>query len=611
VRLGSSSLIPVEAKAIRPQATFYNFGSFRLYAADRRLLRDGVPVQLAPKVFDTLVVLVENAGRLVGKEELLARLWPDTFVEEATLARNVSDLRKSLGESSGDRRYIETVPKSGYRFVSSVTQCSDDDTVIVTRSHTRSHIVVEEQTEPGVDFRSIAVLPFKPLSVNDADEYLGLGIADALITRLSNLPTITVRPTTAVMKYSGGREDPAAAGRDLRVEAVLDGAIQRSGERIRVTVQLVSVSRGAPLWADRFDEMFTDIFEVEDSISEQVASALALRLTGDERRLLNKRYTRNSEAYELYLRGRYHWNKRTEDGLEKSIECFLEAIAIDPGFALAHAGLADSYTLLGDVGLSAVRPIEAFTRGKLSAIKALEIDNALAEACTSLGHIHMHCYEWTEARDEFERAVSLNPRYPHARQLRAFYFAFQDRIGDAIVEIEKALRLDPLSLPINMDLGVINYFAREYDKAIEQYHKTIDLDANFERAHFWLAGACEQKKMYDDAISEYQMALKLSGGSLEARASLGHAYAKAARRDDALCVLQELHREAGRKYVSPYDLAIIHLGVDDVDGAIAWLRKACDDHAGWMIYLSVDPRLDPIRADHRFQELLRRVGFRH
>ncbi|HEV8486880.1 MAG TPA: winged helix-turn-helix domain-containing protein, partial [Blastocatellia bacterium] len=278
----------------------YEFGAFRLDASERRLLRDGEPVQLAPKVFDTLVALVENSGRLVDKDELMSRLWPDTFVEEATLARNISDLRKALGESSGGDKYIDTVPKSGYRFVAKVALLEDEGPSVIVQRHTRARVVIEEETESRASASSIAVLPFKALGRGDND-YLGLGMADALITRLSNIRQISVRPTSAVAKYVDDRQDPFVAGRELNVESVVDGSIQRSAGHIRVTVQLVSVRNEATMWADKFDEKFTDIFAIEDSISEQIVHALTLKLSGDEKRLLARRYTENAGAYQEYL----------------------------------------------------------------------------------------------------------------------------------------------------------------------------------------------------------------------------------------------------------------------------------------------------------------------
>jgi TolB-like protein/Flp pilus assembly protein TadD len=594
-------------KQMNDRKPSYEFGPFRLDFAERRLLRNGKPVPLAPKVLDTLLALIDSPGRLVYKDALMSCLWPDAFVEEATLARNISDLRKALGESPSDARYIETVPKSGYRFVAKVRLIEPDASIVIVERHIRSRVVFQE--ELSAEIRSIAILPFKPLGASDTDEHLGLGMADALITRLSNIRQIAVRPTSAVMKYAGTDHDPAAAGRELKVEAVLDGAIQRSGDRVRVTVQLVDVSSEIPLWADKFDEMFTDIFAVEDSISEQVAHSLTLRLTREERVLLGKRYTESSEAYELYLKGRYYWNKRTADGLEKAILSFHQAIDIDAGYALAYAGLADSYTFLGDVGLTAIQPKEAFSRAKEAAIRALEIDESLAEAHASLAHLHMHCYEWSLARRAFERSIELNPNYAHARQLLAFYLAFNGRLQEGAAEIRRALRLDPVSLSITADVGVIHYFAREYDLAIDWFRKALELDSNFDRAHFWLAAACEQKQMYNDAIAEYTTAIELSGGSLEAHASLAHSYARSGRRDRALEILKQVRDQSPRRYVSPYDLAIIHLGMGEFEKAILWLGYACDEHAGWMIYLTVDPRLDVIRPDPRFQEFLRRVGF--
>ena len=591
----------------KPQSTSYEFGSFCLDVAERRLLRNGAPVPLSPKVFDTLLVLVENSGRLVAKDELMSRLWPDTFVEEATLARNVSDLRKAIGELPNGQKYIETVPKSGYRFCAVVREIGPDEPALILQRRTRLRTVVEEETE--ADVRSIAVLPFKLLGMDAAGEHLGLGLADALITRLSNIRQIAVRPTSAVLKYVGRDHDTVSAGRELGVEAVLDGAIQRSGDRVRVTVQLVSVSTEASLWAGKFDEMFTDLFSVEDSISGQMAKALMLGLTREERRLLSRRFTDNSEAYELYLKGRYHWNKRTAEGIERSIGCFQRAIDLDPDYPLAYAGLADSYTLLGDVGLTAIQPKVAFSKAKQAAMKALDIDGSLAEARAALAHLHMHCYEWAQARREFDRVMELNPNYAYGRQLRAFYLAFQGRMQEASVEMNQALKLEPLSLPINIDTGVIHYFARDYDRAIDQYRQTLEMDSNFDRAHFWLAAAYEQKQMYDEAITEYTIVIGLSGGTVESRTSLGHAYARAGRRTEALQILEELSQETSTRYLSPYDLATVNLGLGENESAIEWLSRACDDHAGWMIYLTVDPRLDGIRQDARFKQLLRTVGF--
>src|SRR6266498_2326675 len=292
----------------------YEFGPFRLDARERLLLHDEEIVPLSPKTFDMLVALVENSGHLLEKNELMQTLWPDTFVEEGSLAQNISLLRKALDESES-QKFIETVPRRGYRFVASVRKT----------------------------IKSIAVLPFKSLGIDGGDEYLGIGIAETLTTRLSSLKLLTVRPTSAVLKYVSSEKDTVVAGRELEVDSVLEGSIRRLGKRIRVTARLVSVPDDSVLWADKFDENFTDIFKVEDSISGKVAEALALKLSGEQQKGLTKRYTDNAEAYQLYLKGRYFWNKRTEDGFNRGIAQFKQAVEKDSSYGLAYAGLADSY----------------------------------------------------------------------------------------------------------------------------------------------------------------------------------------------------------------------------------------------------------------------------
>jgi TolB-like protein/Flp pilus assembly protein TadD len=583
----------------------YEFGSFCLEVAERRLLRDGEPVALAPKVFDTLLALIEQSGHLVEKEELISRLWPDTFVEEATLARNISDLRKALGETAG-QRYIETVPKRGYRFIAKVRQLPATD--ILVHRRTRSRLVVSEEVESPRPVTSLAVLPFKLLSTDEGEEYLGLGMADALITRLSNICRLIVRPTSSIFRYEGSKQDLVAAGRELKVESVLDGSIQRSKDRIRVTVQLVNVERAASLWADKFDDRFSDIFAVEDSISERVVNALTVKLTEYEKKRLTTRHTLSTEAYQFYLKGRYYWNKRTEEALKKGIDCFERAIEVDPNYAPAFGGLADCYTKLGDVGITALPPQEAFAKARVAVLRALEIDDSLGEAHASLAHLHMHRYEWLEAEEEFKRAVELNPSYPTAHHWYAYCLALTGRPDQALAEISLAAELDLLSLIITTDLGEILYFARRYDEAIGQIEKVLEMDPHYFAAHVSRARVLEQKGMYTEAIEEFQKALAISGGSSDTLASLAHTYALSGKRAEALKVVKELGELSSRKYVSPYHVAIIHAALGDRDNAFALLNQAYEEQAEWMIYLGVDPRLDPLRGDPGFSELLRRAG---
>lgn len=566
---------------------FFEFGAFRLDASERLLLHEGETVSLTPKAFDMLVTLVENSGHLVEKSELMRKLWPDSFVEEGSLAQNVSLLRKALGESES-RKFIETVPRRGYRFVAAVA--------------------IKSGKGAESTIQSIAVLPFKSLGGDGADEYLTIGIAETLTTRLSSLRLLTVRPTSAVLKYAHSEKSTAETGQELQVDAVLEGSIRRAGERLRVTARLVSVLDEAVLWADIFDEQFTDIFEVEDSISAKVAQALALKVSGEQQKRLTKRYTNNAEAYQLYLKGRYFWNKRTEEGFNQGIKQFSLAVAQDPTYALAYAGLADSYIGLTFYNFSA--PHETMPKAKEAALNALSIDNALAEAHTSLAHVLMNYeWNWAEAEKEFKLSIKLNPDYATAHQWYAIhYLTAMDRMAEALEEMTQALQLEPASLVMNSFMGATLYFAGRYDEAIEQCRRTLEMDPNFAVAHWHLGLAYEQTEMFADAIAEFQRAAALSGGSPLLKASLGHAYAKANRKHEASRILTELNELAERRYVSSYERAAITLALGDEKQSFELLERACEEHSFHMVYLKVWPQFRVIRSDPRFQKLVKRLG---
>lgn len=590
----------------RESRSVYEFGPFRLDASERQLLRDGNPIPLAPKVFDTLVALVESCGRLVSKDQLMRALWPDTFVGEATLARNISDLRKALGESPDQTRYIETVPRIGYRFTASLRPA---------RTHGERQAVDQRPNRvspgeriPGESYpkRSIAVLPFKPLLAAEVGDYLGLGVADALITRLSKVNRIGVRPTSAIARYAGSNLDAVAAGKELGVQSVLDGNIQRDGDRIRVTVQLVSVEDGASLWAERFDEQFTDIFSVEDSISEQVARALVLELTADERRLLRKRYTDNTDAYQLYLKGRYHWNKRTTESLNTAVEYFKEALNLDRGFASAYTGLSDSYTLL--VVREALPPTEGFAMAKAAASTALKNDEEFAEAHASLGHAMLHNWEWDEAERELRRAIELNPGYPSAHHWYSEHLTAMGRCDESIAELKLAAALDPLSLIISADLGRAYYYARQYDQVIKHEARTLEMDGDFWLSHINLGRSYTQKGRHSEAIRELQKASELSSGNTEALSFLGFAYAAAGEQAKAMETLRELEKRSGESYVPPYHLAIVWAGMGETDRAFEWLERSLENHGVDLFTLKVEPMLDRLRGMERYRDLVRRVG---
>jgi TolB-like protein/Flp pilus assembly protein TadD len=459
--------------------------------------------------------------------------------------------------------------------------------------------------------RTIAVLPFKPLAPNNRDEAFELGMADALITKLSGLGRLVVRPTGAIRKYSSIDQDPIAAGREQRVEAVLEGSLHRAGERVRVTVRLLDTRDGLSLWSHQSDEYFTDIFTAQDAISEKIAKALALKLTGGEAKRLAKRYTENTEAYQAYVKGRYFMDKRTEEGFQKAIEYFQQAIGKDPRYALAYAGLADCHNLLGGYGL--LPPKETYPRGKAAAMKALEFDEQLAEAHTALAVAKArYDWDWTGAQKDFKRAIELNPGYATARQWYAvFSLVIAERFDDAIAEAQQAQQIDPLSLATGVNAVIVNYFARRFDQAIEQSDKTLEMDQRFIQAYEFLGRAYEQKGMAEDAIAAFQKALELRSDYTHCLGPLGRAYAVFGRRDEARRVLDQLKGLSRRRYVMPYHIATIYTALGDNDQAFTWLQKAFDGRDDRLIFLKVDPSWDNLRSDHRFADLERRIGLSH
>ena len=590
----------------KKHGSIYEFGPFRLDPSERLLMRAGEPVSLAPKVFDTLTALIENSGRLLDKDELMSKLWPDTFVEEATLARNISDLRKALGESTGEQKFIETVPKRGYRFTAEVKCNRLEEATVILERHVRSRVIFEEQLEMDAGVTSIAVLPFRPISSERRDEFLELGLADALITRLSNINQIVVRPTSSVRKYIGVEQESAQTGGELRVSHVLDGSIQTVGDRIRVTAQLVSVEDGRSLWAGKFDESFRDIFSVEDVISEQVANALVLRLTGEEKRLITRRDTDNAEAHRLYLKGRFYWNRRTRDGYERGIEHFCRAIEIDRSYARAYAGLADCYSMLGRFGL--VQPAEIMPRAVSSATTALRLDDTLAESHASMGLAgHIYSWEWAKAEYHYKRAIELNANFATAHHWYAVFLAEIGRGQEALAEIKQAQSLDPVSLIIGADAGMVLYLVRDYDHALEQCRATLDLDPNYFRARTWLGCSYEQKGMYHEAIAEYQTARSLDDSPYVLE-WLARAYAASGNSMEAHRIIDELTHLSSRVYVDSYYLASVFAALGKKQEAIALLERACNERSCWLSRLAVDPIFDTLRSTPGFDSVSVSMG---
>jgi tetratricopeptide (TPR) repeat protein/DNA-binding winged helix-turn-helix (wHTH) protein len=660
----------------------YQFDRFRLDTEKRRLFKDGEAILLAPKALEILVVLVENIGRVVEKDELMQRVWADSFVEEANLTVNMSALRKALGDSKNEPRYIITVSGRGYRFlmdVQRVEEKDDDsdvdnklqkqastiaqfdqefdtkavqaiDTVSTLPVDKVSDITVAEQNlslvpiaelhlgkqsnlisslhsrvlltilasgllfilyrlisppEPDAPIKSIAILPFKSLSADAGNEGLELGMAETLITKLSSIKRIIVRPTGTIRKYGNIEQDPLIAGRELGVDAVLDGHIQRAGDQLRITVHLRNVQNGFSVWDGTYDKSFKDILEIQDTISEQVVNALTLTLTGAEQKQLIKHPTQNAEAYQAYVQGRYFWNKRTQEDYKKAIRYFDEALQIDPNFALAYSGLADCYLFRAEQ----LPARDTMQKAKDAALKALKIDDTLAEAHTSLAKIkQFYDWDWSGAEESFQRAIALNPNYETAHHWYAQYLMDIGRQEEAFIEINRARELVPQSLIINTDVGSLFQDARQYDQAISIYRKVIGMDATFARVHLELGRALEQKGLYDEALKEIGKAIELSQETPRMLASLGYIYAVSGNQAKARQIIRKLTERTQQVYVSPYHPAMIYAGLGKNAEALKLLEQAYQERFGLLVYLKIEPRFDNLRQEPQFKDLLRRIG---
>jgi eukaryotic-like serine/threonine-protein kinase len=454
---------------------------------------------------------------------------------------------------------------------------------------------------------SLAVLPFGNTSGDPEYEYLSDGIAGSLINILATLPKLRVMAQSTVARFKSREIDPQAVGRELGVRAVLTGTIMQSGGSLRIGTELVDVATGSQLWGAQYDRKPGDIFLIQDEISSEISGKLRLQLTRAEKKQLTKRHTENVEAYQLYLKGRHHWNRWTEEGFYKAIEHFRQAVDIDPSYALAYAGVADCYVLLG--WNSYLPPKEAFPKGKAAAKAALKLDPNLAEAHTPLAALlWLDNWEWDKAQTEFKRSLELSPTYPTANHWYAEYSMTMGRHDEAMVRIKKGQNLDPLSLIISVAVGWALYFARRYEDAIEQLRRTVDLDPNYP-VTYWILGLLLRKTgSYEPAITEGEKGVRLSAGSPLMRAALAHTLGMAGRTREAVEILDDLTELAKQKYVAPYFFAGIYLGLGENERAIEYLEKCYEEHSHWLIYLHLDPSMDGLRDNPDFQDLLRRVG---
>jgi TolB-like protein/Tfp pilus assembly protein PilF len=604
---------------------FYDFGPFRLDRAERRLLRGSRPVQLTIKAFETLLALVENEGRVLGKDELIARVWPDAVVEEGSLNVNIYTLRRALGETQGGAKYIETVPRRGFRFVAQVRAVNSETKAskngrAVERAGSGNHrqattAASNANHAEGAGARrgrkvidSLAVLPLVNAGHDAEMEYLSDGITESIINSLSQLPQLRVMARSTVFRYKGRDVDPQTIGRELNVSAVLTGRVIQLNENLIIRMELVDVADGWQLWGEQYNRNSADLLAVQEEISREISEKLRLKLSGEQKRRLAKRYTESTEAYQTYLKGRFYWNKRTLEGLRRGVEYFQQAIRIDPDYALAYAGLADSHLLMGSVEYGALHPKEALQSAKIATLEALRLDGTLAEAHASLGYVRLFDWDWSEAEKEYCKAVELNPNYATAHHWYALYLTAMGRHAEAVAEIKRAQELDPLSLPIGVGVGWHFFLTRQYDRAIAEYQGALEMEPNFYMARLWLGLAYAHKGMFAEAMEEYGRATALSGGSPLTLAAQAHTYALLGQRTRARGLLEELQQLSEERYVSPYYIAAVHTALGARDEAFTWLDLAYENRSEGMAWLKVDPTLDSLRSSPRFTDLMRGVG---
>ena len=571
-------------------APVYRFGPFVVDVADRSLKRDGVSISLTPKLFDLLVNLVSNAGRLVEKETLLQSVWPDVAVEEGNLSKGIFSLRQLLGKHP-QGEYIETVPKRGYRFTSAVT------------TGAAQNEASEERAEPSEN--SIAVLPFSDMSANRDQEFFCEGISEEIIGALGRLPDLRVASYSSSRRFKSRDVDPRAIGRDLLVAWLLEGSVRKSNDTVRISVQLVRTKDGFNAWSGRFDRQLENIFVVQDEIAGMIAQTLTHRVTKPVSPLVTST-TSNTRAYSAYLEGRYLWNKRPGDVVWKALEKFEQAIAIDPNFAPAHAALASVYGTLGAWESGVLPPAEALAKAKASAKEALTLDPSLAAGHTAVGYSTLH-FDWNaeKACREFDQAIALNPTWVDAHHWHSHALCAAGRFPESLAACRQTLELDPLNPLMHAHLAWHYYMAREFDDALAQSEHVIRMEPSFHWGHFFAGWALERLGRNDEAIAALREAVRCSSNSPVMLAGLGHALAVARDKRGALQVVQQLNEIRGRRGLFAYEIGIIHAALGELDQAFKWFTRAVQERSGWIAYLSVDSRLDAVHRDPRFRNLVR------
>ena len=627
------------------------FGVFEVDLRSGEFRKKGVRVKLQGQPYMLLLTLLKQPGELVTREDLRRVLWPeDTFVDfDHSLGTAVNKLREVLGDSATNPRFVETAPRRGYRFIAPVVSISEtEDTPSVSKvpsaakeSETEDRADLPSATaagvrrgpihwakisavafvllaagvlvwiflpiRPSVRIRSLAVLPLENLSGDPSQDYFSDGMTDELTTELGQISQLRVVSRTSAMTYKGARRPLPEIARVLNVDAVLEGTVLRSGNKVRITAQLIGASADKQLWGRSYEVELRDILALQSEVARSIAREIRIELNPHEQAALKNVDPVNPEAYEAYLKGRYFWNKRTPDGLRKAIDYFNQAIEKGPKYAPAYAGLADSYALAGDWKYGVLVPKEAYSRAKAAAAKAIELDSTLGEAHVSLAFcLDNFDWDWDSAGKEFTRAIELSPGYATGHDWYGWHLAALGRNREAVAEVEKAESLDPLSLIINADLAEELLVAHRYDEAIKQSRKTTYLDPFFAPAHFVLGQALTQRHNYNEGIGELQKAIGLSPGSTAFTANLAYAYAVSGRRDEAVKILKDLSSRSSHSFSNAPEIAMVYVGLNDKDQAMAWLEKAyAERFSPWVL---MRPCFDPLRADPRFHNLLHRVG---
>jgi len=630
-----------------PAIEIYEFGPFRIDSGERLLRRDSELIPLPPKVAGTLLVLIENAGRMVDKADLMKAVWSDTFVEEGALTRNISLLRKALGDTGDEAAYIETIPRRGYRFIAPVRTVSVAEAAvgIQTEPVERPALVIPKKlpakftarrvivaailllaalgamakfmTREGdsatptatpaiVPANTIAVLPFRGIENDPSEDYLAEGMTESLITRLASLRDLRVVSLAADggNKTSGARKDDAAwtaALRNQSVKRVLTGTIVRSGGRVRINAQLKDPATREVYWANSYERDFGDALALESDVAEAIATEVQGSITARDRERLRQSHSAPPEAMDAYLKGRYFWNRRTEDGLKRAVEYFQQAIAADPANALAYSGLADSYSLLGSVELDGMPPNKAMPLAKAAAQKALELDPGLAEGHNSLAYVKLS-YDWDlpGAQREFTRALELNPGSATAKHWFSHYYMATGNLVKASELMRDAFQLEPLSPSINIGVGWCLYYSRQYDQAIEQFRSVTESDPSLPLAHQTLGMAYQQKGLTDQAIEEYQRAAALSNNSPASVAALASIYAETGKPAESAKELALLDEMSHTRYVPALYFASVHYAMGDMTKTFQFGWKAIGERCDYLIYLRVEPRAGNLAANPEF-----------